>query len=382
MAESEAEFQKMLDCVDSWCKKWRLKVNINKTNILHFRNKRKSKTSFNFKFDGVTLDIVNQYKYLGTVFSEHLDFEITSSILAGAAGRALGAIISKFKTLKNVGYKTFNKMYHSQVVPIMEYGSGIWGYGNSLLSNKIQFRAIRYFLGVHPKTPLLALEGDMGWKSCRLRQHVNMIRFWNRMINMDENRLTKRIFNWDYNLCKNWCLEIKQILYSASLEHIYNEQNVCNINTIDNILTDLRNNQWKESLPSKPKLRTYMKFKDNVYTEDYVKYCKNRRRRSLLAQFRLGILPLHIETGRFRKKQPEERICPICNTGIEDEYHFVCICEEYSHFREMLYNKVVNVEFNVMSNEEKFVYLINNCWKELSIYIEKAWDKRNGSLYK
>ncbi len=52
--------------------------------------REKSKTSFNFKFYGVTLDIVNQYKYLGTVFTEHLDFEITSSILTGASGRSLG----------------------------------------------------------------------------------------------------------------------------------------------------------------------------------------------------------------------------------------------------------------------------------------------------
>ncbi len=116
----------------------------------------------------------------------------------------------------------------------MEYG--VWGYGNPLPNNKIQFRAIWYILGVHPKTPLLALEGDMGWKSCRLRQNINMIHFWNKLISIDESRLTKRIFNWDYNLCKNWCLEIKQILYSASLQHIYNEQNVCNIVTIDNIL--------------------------------------------------------------------------------------------------------------------------------------------------
>ncbi len=87
---------------------------------------------------------------------------------------------------------------------------------------------------------------------------------------MDDSRLTKRIFNWDYNLCKNWCLEIKQILYSASLQHIYIEQNICNIITTDNILTDLRNNQWTESLPSNPKLHIYMKFNDNVYTDDYI----------------------------------------------------------------------------------------------------------------
>ncbi len=49
-----------------------------------------------------------------------------------------------------------------------------------------------------------------------------MIRFWNKIINMNESRLTKKIFNWDYNLCKSWCLEIKQILHSASLQHIYN----------------------------------------------------------------------------------------------------------------------------------------------------------------
>ncbi len=56
-------------------------------------------------------------------------------------------------------------MYHSQVVPIKEYGSGVWGYGNSLSCNKSQFIAIWHLLGIHPKTPLLALEGDMGWKS-------------------------------------------------------------------------------------------------------------------------------------------------------------------------------------------------------------------------
>ncbi len=69
-----------------------------------------------------------------------------------------------------------------------------------------------------------------------------------------------------------------------------------------------------------------MKFKDNIYTEKYVQYCSFRKRRSLLTQFRLGILPLHIETGRFRNMKPEERLCFICNTNvIEDEQHFACV---------------------------------------------------------
>ncbi len=65
---------------------------------------------------------------------------------------------------------------------------------------------------------------------------------------------------------------------------------------------------------------------------------------------------IELFTALFRNKQPEERICPICNTGVEDEFHFVFICEEYSHFREILYAKVVNVEFNVVS-KKKSLYI-------------------------
>ncbi len=123
-----------------------------------------------------------------------------------------------------------------------------------------------------------------------------------------------------------------------------------------------------------------MKFKDNIYTEKYVQYCSFTKRRSLLTQFRLGILQLHIETGRFRNMKPEERLCFICNTNvIEDEQHFA---NKYSQLREIMFSKVHNLEFNVMSNEEKLVYLSNHHWKELSIFIEKAWYNRNEILYK
>ncbi len=62
------------------------------------------------------------------------------------------------------------------------------------LVTKFNFRAILYYFGIHPETQLLALEGDMGCNSCKIRQHINMIHLWNRLIKMDENRLTKRVF--------------------------------------------------------------------------------------------------------------------------------------------------------------------------------------------
>ena len=74
---------------------------------------------------------------------------------------------------------------------------------------------------------------------------------------------------------------------------------------------------------SMPKLRTYILHKNRYETETYVKMFMSRKQRSLLAQTRAGILPLKVETGRFRNiKDPltgnmrrmkiEERTCDIC----------------------------------------------------------------------
>jgi hypothetical protein len=157
---------------------------------------------------------------------------------------------------------------------------------------------------------------------------------------MENSRLTKRVFNQDYQLCKNWSHELKDILYSAGLNQLCDSKSVCNIDTAKNIFINMRNAEWKNLVQAKPKLRTYNKFKEDIKTENYVKYCIQRRRRSLFAQFRIGILPLHLETGRFRNKKVEERTCLICNSqDVENEEHFVCVCSMYNKLRNELYSR-------------------------------------------
>ena len=54
----------------------------------------------------------------------------------------------------------------------------------------------------------------------------------------------------------------------------------------------------------------------------------------MLAQIRFGTLPLLIETGRFRGTILEERTCQVCNSQvIEDEFHFISVCNEYKELR-------------------------------------------------
>ena len=151
---------------------------------------------------------------------------------------------------------------------------------------------------------------------------------------------------------------------------------------------------WHHEISSKPKLRTYTQFKTQYVTEYYISKPISRHRRSLLSQFRMGILPLEIETGRFypiydkvlkknRRREPHERICRICKSGdIENELHFLCICHLYQNVRNDLYKKMIdyNSDFMNLSTVEKFVYMLTQHQLEVSSYIVMAWKLRQELL--
>ena len=134
----------------------------------------------------------------------------------------------------------------------------------------------------------------------------------------------------------------------------------------------------------KPKLRTYITFKDEFAVEEYVKFNKSRHARSLLAQFRLGILPLKIETGRFNNLAVEQRICDLCTTKhIEDEKHFLCNCPLYLTPRQKLYEAANSLfpPFNNLNENGKFIFIMKNMRNDLSEYITMSWNLRQRKLY-
>ncbi len=55
--------------------------------------------------------------------------------------------------------------------------------------------------------------------------------------------------------------------------------------------------------------------------------------------------------------------------------HFLCVGNAYIEFRNVLYNNIYNVYHNVynMTDKDTFVYLMEFHWKEVSVYLEKAW---------
>ena len=97
LSESEANMQIMLDYLGNWCETWGLTINFNKSKVMHFRALSKQSTEYNFKCSSSSIDLIHQYKYLGVLFTEHLDLMQMAKIVAQSASRALGLLISKDK---------------------------------------------------------------------------------------------------------------------------------------------------------------------------------------------------------------------------------------------------------------------------------------------
>ena len=95
----------------------------------------------------------------------------------------------------------------------------------------------------------------------------------------------------------------------------------------------------------------------------------------MMAQLRAGVLPLCIETGRYKQIEVSNRLCVFCDLNeIEDEYHFVCKC--------CLYVDIRNDIFTGTITKEVFFHLMSNEQKKICTYIKKAWLKRKSALLK
>ena len=388
ISDTEEKLQKMLDIMYDWCNKWRIKINCNKTNVVHFRPASKVRTNSEFHIGSNRLQLVEKYKYLGVVLNEFMDYEITSSTFADAGNRALGGIIHKCKAINGLRYNTYTTLYERCITPILDYCSGVWGYKTLSKIDTVQHRAIRYYMGVHKFAPNLAITGDMGWIPSCIRRKLNILRLWNKLLSLDDTNLTKQIFYWDYNNPYNsWCSDVKRIFQEVGrLDHYHNFLR-CDISSFKEVFLSDFLEKWKHDITTVSKLRTYVKFKTHFEAEPYLDILLNRKSRSYMSQFRCGILPLRIETGRYGTNYipDSERICILCKSGeIEDEYHFVFDCKQYEIYRKELFSVMCNAcpDFLNKNRNERMKELMSKIGiKYFGNYICESFELRKSLLF-
>jgi hypothetical protein len=169
----------------------------------------------------------------------------------------------------------------SGVTSITDYCSGVWGFDNCDKAELIQNRAIRFYLGVHRFAAVAAIQGDMGWLTSKGRFMVNALRLWNRLLNMHDDRLAKRVFLWEHDLdLNNWTSDIGKICEKLCLDDSYNNMLPVSLQAAKAQALKYQEEMWKITVNGKPKLRKYKDLKLNMPPERYGKFILNRKESS------------------------------------------------------------------------------------------------------
>ena len=190
------------------------------------------------------------------------------------------------------------EFYNDFICPILDYCSGVWGIKPHNDIEKVQFDAIRYFLGVHKFAPKDMLIGEVGWTSCFTRHQLALLILFNRLVGTPSTRLSNNIFLWDLNysyLPGTWSFYARKLFYNLGLQDYFVNLTPCDPGQAFSNIKDIEFNSWNERRYQKPKLRYYNMHKPSLDAEDYLFFNIPKYHRSIFAQFRAGILPLNIE---------------------------------------------------------------------------------------
>ena len=151
---------------------------------------------------------------------------------------------------------------------------------------------------------------DMGWLSDTSRRNIEMMRLWNRLVKLPENRRTHKVFKWSFIRNSAWCKDIQEVLSKCNMLDLY--RNICTgkLSDVKDILLQAQQREIQTEVLFKPKLKVYREIKCEYNTaEPFVHQVNNRKSRSLITLLRARCLPIEVEVGRWQNVPRENRIC-------------------------------------------------------------------------
>lgn len=137
--------QSDIDSIHTWCVNNRMMINISKSKVLRITCARNPGEP-NYTYDGIPLELVKEYKYLGIVLNNKLSWNTHVDYAVRRANRMLGYILSVSKSLTS---SSVFSLFKTIVLPILEYGQPVWHLHTRGLSDRIenvQRRATRIML--------------------------------------------------------------------------------------------------------------------------------------------------------------------------------------------------------------------------------------------
>ena len=231
LSNSAGGLQKLLNSLLQFCQRWNLKVNVAETKVIIFTKSGKVHKGFSFTYDGQTVEIVSEYKYLGIIFKPSGSFTEAINYLCETASKA-SFCIRKAVAFEYLNVDLFLNLYEHCVKPILLYCSEVWCldkvmYRSSDLEQKyhilpiekVQLKFCKILLGVHKSAVNNAVRAELGIFLLAIFCLKSCVNYWLHVIELNDNNLVYNAYSDEISCDTGFSHNIKLFLGKINFSH-------------------------------------------------------------------------------------------------------------------------------------------------------------------
>lgn len=386
-SDSPEGLQNGLDHLYEYCRRWKLKINVQKTKIIVFRKGGILPRNLQFSFNGEILEIVRSLSYLGVVFSSGGSFSKTEVTLAGKAQKAIFKLNKYLYNFPNVGVKHRLDLFDKLIVPILNYSSEVWGFHKANTIERIHTQYCKRILQVKRCSQNDFVYGVLGRFDLAYNRYIRIVKYWLKILTSDDLKYCKIVYEvlkTDADLLPNkvsWVTLLQHLLSSLGFYEVWVAQGVGDANVFVRIfkqrLCDTNVQNWNARIENSPR-STFFK---SIVSFGFQYYLKCNVCNSLtiaMSRLLLSSHNLSIETGRWHRPNcipRQDRKCITCNK-LEDEYHFVIECNLYTELRKRYIAKYYWSNPSMYKLKQLFESTNITKLRKLCTYVDKAFKFR------
>ena len=390
LSKSSTGLKRSLKVIDTYCRKWKLSINTNKTQIMIF-NKRKI-NDISFELGGNFLEVVKTYNYLGIRISSSGSFVPAIKELSDKAIRAFFSLKNSL-TNTNTNPRVLMKLYDSLIKPISTYAAEVWGaFGHkpqhvtNMLEHIYQklkspyevlhLKACKWSLKVSRRSSNFGVLSELGRYPIIMNIIMAVCKYRVRLDSFCPDDLLFHAISSQKLLSHN---SNKSATYHSSTEGLFKilglSKNISTQSSRDMKMKvkDTFLGRFNSALShfkgdAQSKLNLYSKLKTDFRLEPHL---LNNTGGSYITKFRISDHNLPIERGRYERPKPPRnlRVCTQCHSGVGDEEHalFHCNADNILSIRRKYSSIIYNItpQLAHFSHSEKLFYLLKGHDKDL-----------------
>ena len=286
-----------------------------KTKFMVINGTKKDREEFSCK--NVIVKHAPSYIYLGTPFTE--DCKIRSVLELHLKTRV--ADLNKFKifcrTNTTMPFQYKKKVLQAVIIQSLFYGSETWLTDQLKNMEKLYVSALKALLGVREttRTDVVLLETGMPTLKELIRKRTSSFIKKNIRGDIDETPLSIV-----YKMC-----ESKGTTGYRYIKYLLDNEIT---DTLEELKLRFENETGSKAVKYK-EINPDMKIHPVYNTKNYI----DERKRVVFTRFRVSSHSLKIETGRWARIRPEDRVCDCDRGGVQDERHVVFDCSKTQDVR-------------------------------------------------